>query len=159
VNSNNWKELAELVGLLAIVGSLIFVGLQLQQEQAIANAELQNEMISIRAEVNALVIENADVLVKSNSGQSLTEEEEIILFRLVESYWGVGFFGFRRWQFVDHPAVEAPMRDFALFLHRNDGARRLWEAKPGTLIPREGPQEEFVGLVKARLEFLDSQGE
>ncbi len=37
----NWKDLAELVGIAAIVASLIFVGFQLKQERAIARAELQ----------------------------------------------------------------------------------------------------------------------
>jgi hypothetical protein len=34
-----WKDIAELVGLAAIVGSLVFVGLQMKQNQAIALAE------------------------------------------------------------------------------------------------------------------------
>ena len=35
-----WKSLAELTGMTAIVGSLIFVGLQIRQEQAIALSEI-----------------------------------------------------------------------------------------------------------------------
>jgi len=34
----NWKDIAELIGITAIVASLIFVGLQLKQSQEIAMA-------------------------------------------------------------------------------------------------------------------------
>ena len=35
---NSWKDVAELVGIIAIVASLIFVGLELRQSQQIAIA-------------------------------------------------------------------------------------------------------------------------
>jgi hypothetical protein len=38
VNKSDWKDLAEIVGMLAIVGSLLFVGLQLKQTHEIALA-------------------------------------------------------------------------------------------------------------------------
>ena len=40
LKSTNWKGIAELVGITAIVGSLIFVGLQMRQTQVIAQATL-----------------------------------------------------------------------------------------------------------------------
>lgn len=36
----NWKDIAELVGISAIVASLVFVGLQLRQDRSLARAEL-----------------------------------------------------------------------------------------------------------------------
>ena len=36
MKTGNWKDSAELVGIAAIVASLIFVGIQLRQEQRIA---------------------------------------------------------------------------------------------------------------------------
>ena len=46
VNRANWKEIAEFVGIIAIVASLIFVGLQLNQEQEIA--EIWQELLGIQ---------------------------------------------------------------------------------------------------------------
>jgi hypothetical protein len=40
LKKSNWKDIAELIGLGAIVASLVFVGLQMRQEQIIARAEL-----------------------------------------------------------------------------------------------------------------------
>ena len=43
MNQIRWKERAELLGLIAIVASLIFVGLQIRQEQVIARSQLGSE--------------------------------------------------------------------------------------------------------------------
>ncbi len=39
MKANNWKDIAELVGIAAIVASLVFVGLQMRQSQDIAIAD------------------------------------------------------------------------------------------------------------------------
>ena len=41
----SWKETAEAVGVLAIVASLVFVGLQIQQDHSIARAELNSLLV------------------------------------------------------------------------------------------------------------------
>ncbi len=55
----NWKDIAELIGIAAIVASLIFVGLQMQQSQEIAvgaqyqeraNAAIENYMSQIQSD-------------------------------------------------------------------------------------------------------------
>ena len=151
----SWKEIAEAVGILAIVASLVFVGLQLRQEHNIANAELQNEMIAIRTEVNNQVITNAHVLVKANDGEPLSQSEQMILREIVDSHWAEGFFGYRRWQFVDHPAVLAPVRGFSNFLHEHPAAREVWTSMPQNIgAPPDSSQVEFNNLVKARLAEL-----
>ena len=57
--SGNWKDIAELFGIGAIVASLIFVGLQMQQSQEIAvgaqyqeraNAAIENYMSQIQSD-------------------------------------------------------------------------------------------------------------
>ncbi len=39
VNRPNWRTVAELIGMIALVASLVFVGLQIQQEQEIAESQ------------------------------------------------------------------------------------------------------------------------
>jgi hypothetical protein len=59
MSPGNWKDIAELIGIAAIVASLIFVGLQMQQSQEIAmgaqyqeraNAAVENYMSQIQSE-------------------------------------------------------------------------------------------------------------
>ncbi len=40
MKSTNWKDVAELVGIAAIVASLVFVGLQMRQDHVLARSEL-----------------------------------------------------------------------------------------------------------------------
>ncbi len=56
MNSTNWKDIAELIGIAAIVASLVFVGLQMKQSQEIA---LSNAYQSRAATVIEMVTANA----------------------------------------------------------------------------------------------------
>lgn len=46
MNSTNWKDIAELVGITAIVASLVFVGLELRQSHQIAIAAEYQERVA-----------------------------------------------------------------------------------------------------------------
>ena len=43
MNRTDWKDFAELVGIAAIVASLIFVGLEMRQQQVLARADLGSQ--------------------------------------------------------------------------------------------------------------------
>ena len=56
MNSTNWKDIAELVGISAIVASLVFVGLELRQSHEIAiAAEYQQRATSVIDQYNAQI--------------------------------------------------------------------------------------------------------
>ena len=50
-----WKEVLEAIGIIAIVASLIFVGLQLRQEQVIARTELASVSAEIKNQINETI--------------------------------------------------------------------------------------------------------
>ncbi len=52
MKSTDWKGIAELAGIAAIVASLIFVGVQLRQEQQIALAEKSQSSSANRTELD-----------------------------------------------------------------------------------------------------------
>ena len=52
MKKTDWKDVAELVGIAAIVASLVFVGLQLRQEQVIARTELASVSAEIKNQIN-----------------------------------------------------------------------------------------------------------
>lgn len=125
----NWKIFVEIASSFAIVGGLVFVGLQMQQAQAISTAELQQEMIASRMSLSELMSDNSELLAKANSGAELSSSEDIALEAPVMSQWGWAFFGQRRWEAVSHPAVNAPVRAFAIFLRDNPGAMKSWRKR------------------------------
>ena len=78
MNSAKLHDWLQIVGLAAVVGSLIFVGLQVKQADDIAFAE-QGESSSARGvERRALIAEHADIWRKACLGSDLTETEKVI---------------------------------------------------------------------------------
>ena len=52
MKSKNWKDAVEFVGILAIVASLIFVGLELQQDRQLTRAQLGSNANEFMAQVD-----------------------------------------------------------------------------------------------------------
>jgi len=74
----NWKTIAEFVGILAIVGSLIFVGLQMRQEQAIALVDTYGSVVESNVAVLNLIGAHPDIWEKGLLGDELSTSNEII---------------------------------------------------------------------------------
>ena len=161
MSTPNWKGTAEFVGVIAIVGSLIFVGLQIKQEQEIALAEINLSLLASGIELNIAIGENAEVWAIGNAGEDLTRAERILYDNLLESM----SFSYRteRRQYLqfDQPrAAKVPIAQFAVFLHRNPGGREAWQLRSdqeakvwASLMP--GFKSTFRAAVLADLEKLD----
>ena len=76
MRNSNWKETAELIGIAAIVASLVFVGFQFRQEHEIARSEVWSERNLIRAELASLVSTNSEIWVKGLQGAELTDADK-----------------------------------------------------------------------------------
>lgn len=57
MKSTNWKDVAELVGIAAIVASLVFVGLQMRQDRVFARSELGAASFESLASLRQLMID------------------------------------------------------------------------------------------------------
>ena len=148
----NWKIVAELVGIVAIVGSLLFVGIQLRQEQTIAFAEINQSAVESYVSIDTSIAEHAGVFVRSNAGGELTDEEALIINRIVHSL----HIKFR---------LEASMRTslgdsdrmapklFAMFLHANPGALRVWRELS------ENEEEQYLLLSGGSIYISDFRAE
>ena len=61
MRSIGWKDIAEFLGIAAIVASLIFVGVQIQQEQEIAIADTYGSLTESAANLAELVGNNSEL--------------------------------------------------------------------------------------------------
>lgn len=121
----NWKNIAELVGVGAIVASLIFVGLQMRQDQEIAAAQVFADYVATDIAYQATIAEHSEILVKGNSGMQLDEVEQHKLRilmqgaedRIYQHSVAVRRLGLR---------LGRSERVFASFLYRNPIARATW---------------------------------
>ena len=90
----SWKDIAELVGIAAIVASLVFVGLQMRQSHEIALSEAHQQRAAMTSEAFLALSENdhalAALLVAGPSNTSDVpdgvEPEEYLAFQ----YWLMG---------------------------------------------------------------------
>jgi len=161
VTSRNWKDVVEIVGIAAIIASLIFVGLQLRQEQQIAISEIEQADEGSSTRIDLAIVENADLWLKANNGEILTGRESLIMNRLVAAMYrrarleaimrkNLGQFG------------PVPIIDFAIELHENPGARSIWEEQAKsesnyyrTLLPNDDFRQSYLDEVFEKLQSLD----
>ncbi len=96
------KAIAEFIGITAIVASLIFVGLELQQSRHIAVADVYQQQAALLIEIqnNELATEPyMEARQKVNSGQALTDKDKAYLrtsFNAWLSYYENAHFQYRQ---------------------------------------------------------------
>ena len=74
----SWKDIAELIGITAIVASLIFVGLQMRQTHEIALVTLYQMRSDAAREVASATLESEalhNVRMRLESGETVTARE------------------------------------------------------------------------------------
>ena len=159
-----WKGIAEIVGIVAIVASLVFVALQLKQSQDIAIAEMRASRQSSLVELNNAIGEHAEIWAKGNVGEELSRSEQVIYRSLLNSthyaYW-TSFDRARR--FGQDTSLMLAVADFASFLYDNPGARKEWtefvksrESRGSILVPPlENIADQFGSAVLQDLAKLD----
>lgn len=145
----NGKEVAEFVGMAAIVGSLIFVGLQMKQEQEIAQAQTLGDMIQNAIDAQAEVNQYTAIIVKANSGSPLDATETQILRNLVQIEEDRVFLQTLRMQSLDYDVITHELK-FAAFLFRNPSARRMWLQLDEEMISLIEPLRTAASIARSR---------
>ena len=162
MRSANWKDIAELTGIAAIVASLIFVGLQLKQSQDIALSELSASILASRVETNSSISDHSYVWAKGNAGADLDEGETASYWQLLHSVYWRHLIGWdNRLRFGEDFTADVIASEFAIFLHDNPGARQIWVSqvesiteKRRLLIPGTS-LNEFDAVIIEKLAELD----
>jgi hypothetical protein len=167
MKKTDWKDTVELVGIAAIVASLIFVGLQMKQAQDIAYSELDVSLLAIQAESTNLISANSDVWVRGNAGEELSPAETAVFSNLVALLNGRWFVEYRHAAQLGRTDIaETIKHDWSAFLYQNPGARRVWLAREENLnkfrdiLLTEGNKWTFWrDSINADLTRLDAIGE
>ena len=127
MKSISWKSIVALVGITAIVASLIFVGLQLRQEQRVASIEAGFHLVESFYEQRNGTIENAAVWARGNAGVEELSSTEVVIYKaLIRKEWAHAYWSSNAMRQLGIE-LSVEIHDFAGFLHRNPGARRTWE--------------------------------
>ena len=153
MKGTNWKDIAELIGIAAIVASLIFVGFQMRQDRQIAEAQIFAEFGESHTVWADLVTTNANVWVRGLNGDELSDTETAQFDALAVGYWVQ-----QRSKYL-RSTLLAGRPDFivvdtANFIHQHKGLGHWYEEwldhserRDGTLVsPNQHPF--FVGVVE-----------
>ena len=130
-----WKNLVELLGIVSIVASLTFVGLQVRQSQQIGINETYLMFAQSTIEANSQISEYASIWVAGVSGEKLDATEALIFENLVHNLNELVYFNsVSQDDLTGEVAItNVTVQDFAAFLHRNPGARKVWELREDRL--------------------------
>ncbi len=160
---SNWKDSAELIGIVAIVASLIFVGLQMQQAEVIARIEMNASILANRIEMHAAIIEHPDIWERGNKGDKLEEDEATIFSRQVTIINDEAYYSVQQsliWGLSE--MAEADRAIFAAYLHENPGARRVWRAREdrlsyyrGQAVPDEQVTSDWIQGIESKMTLFD----
>jgi hypothetical protein len=161
MKNTNWKYIVEVVGISAIVGSLIFVGLQMRQAERLARVEIGTAILGPTIEMRSMIAEHGQVWRKGNAGEDLNSDESAVYEQLVLAEWNRAY-----WSDFSYARLGSDRRiasgQFAGFLFDNPGARWTWQSVVDRrmeirmqLNESSGPNEAAV-LIKADLEKLDA---
>ena len=88
MSNRDWKGAAELVGIAAIVASLIFVGLQLRQTEVIARATLYQMRSDAGRELVGLTLENKELVGTIFQIEGSLDPSELLQLR----WWALAAF-------------------------------------------------------------------
>ncbi len=149
----NWDivaAIAETIGALAVISTLIYLSVQIKrsQETAIANAIEQTNASSIALE-NQL-IDNADLWVRANSNEQLTESEKIIISSIMNTRVGTSARQWSRAALLRQDPKFAAVQ-LVRFLKQHGAAEKWWKENRREFGARDGWMES----IDSKLENVD----
>ena len=157
------REIAEILGIVAIVASLVFVGLQLRQSDKIARADVQATFGMMSIEIAALISDHSDVWIRGDAQEELNDADAAVFESLViavndsnySNYW-------QAWQIYGEQKAVENLADFSGFLYRHPGVRQVWSEREDKLkrhrIVLRGnvePPNLYVDTILNNLDELD----
>lgn len=127
MKSNN-KQLVEVVGVIAVVASLLFVGSELRLARSIAVIDGLSSRSDLNLNFRSLIIENADIWERGCLGEELSDQESIIFANMAQVRINLGF---NRWAQGNEGVSQLPNTDtarlLALNMYRFPGLRKAWD--------------------------------
>ena len=118
------------IGLLGVIGSLVFVGMQLKQSEDLGQVGLGESSVAWGIELSALISDNADVWRRACMGEELSPPERVIAGNI---YWRYAQGNLNTWVGLETTGVgrhdSSFVTDaFAANIHRYPGFRKMMES-------------------------------
>jgi len=157
------KDAVEVIGIAAIVASLVFVGLQIRQEQEIAIVDTQGQLSQSRIDLTFRIGEQIDIWKKGLDGDQMTEAEQAVFTIQAAAVTDFHQRSFIRWLRLGPVDPRVAARNFAFALYVFPGLRDEYESSKDFVLSRSSAIGLSQGLglweseVNGYLEQLDSE--
>ncbi len=120
------KDLLEAIGFLALIASLIFVGLQIRQDHTIARAQNAADFDDTMIEYARVINANRDVWLKGLEGAELSLPDQVTFEVVAYSVWQKFFGIYSRDKLLDLGSEMRVARQFASELFIFPGLRQYF---------------------------------
>jgi len=157
---NDWMQV---VGIFAVVASLIFVGLQMQQDRVLATVEALSSRSDTILELTDMISTNRELWVSALNGDELSEADQATFQAMaesVESYFVSLWVRFRKIGGQGGTSQD-PVANYSFALYSHKGLRQVWDrqleywrARDTAFNAAEGGSG-FRNLISASLAQLD----
>ena len=126
MQKTGWKDIAELLGIAAIVASLTFLGFQIQQDRDVALAQIFADHDDTQIEWARLITENNVIWVKGLESQELSKEESATFFAMAGAYFNKEADRYSRGFIISSVPPHTVSTRFAHVIHSYPGLERAW---------------------------------
>jgi len=157
----DWKGTAELVGLGAIVASLIFVGLQMKQDQEIAEAQAYVDASAVLTDLNQFIENSKEVWIKGLDGAELSLADNLTFHTLCRTIYLRKIAQWERAKRLDAGNPDFFAQSYAYDIHVYPGLRRFFDEmierfeENRNAFGRTRSDDTFTSAVEAFLAELD----
>ena len=125
---SSWKEFVELIGIAAIVASLVFVGLQLRQEQEIAIVDTHGAMSQSSIDLMLKIGDNMTIWMRGLEGRELSPEDAGVFVALAAAVKEHHQRMYVRWNRLGPVDPDESASRFAYALYIFPGLRKAYES-------------------------------
>ena len=127
MDSQKLHDWLQVIGIAAVVASLIFVGLQIKQSDEIALAEVLESVAARAIEERTLIAAHAETWQKACLGEELTAEERLIAASLYMNYLQNNFNSWVRFQEtgIGGTGSQFLIDAYAANIHRYPGFKQI----------------------------------
>ena len=158
---NSWKDTAELVGIAAIIVSLIFVGVQLRLERDVSLVDARSGLTERVIYLTEIVNNEEDLWKRGLDNEKLTPGEEMKFLNLYNAVRSHIFTQWVRWLSIGPIDPDYAPESLAYALYSHPGLRRIHVSNTAFRQERESVFDhteaviDFDGQVLEYLEELD----
>jgi hypothetical protein len=128
MKNTNWKDTAELLGIVAIVLSLVFVGVQLRLDRDVSIVDARGALTDRVINLTELISSREDVWKRGLDNEELSPMEEIQFIAMADAVRSHFFTQWVRWGRIGPVDPDIAPKSYAYALYAHPGLRRAMES-------------------------------